>query len=133
MALRRRCRDRFITLAAYLGAASAPPHQSLLWAVLALIFIFLPGLLLAVAGLSLLDRIANSQMANAMLAGINAAVVGLLASALYNPVWIGAVRSVLDVGIVLITFALLIRFKSPPVLIVVLCVGASFVGSAFNG
>jgi len=121
------------TLAAYLGAASAPPHQSLVWALLALISIFLPGLLLAVAGLSLLDRIASSRMANAMLAGINAAVVGLLAAALYNPVWIGAVHSVLDVGIVLIAFALLMRFKSPPVLIVVLCVGASMVRSTLTG
>jgi chromate transporter len=121
------------TVSAYLGAASAPPHQSLLWALLALISIFLPGLLLAVSGLSLLDRIAGSKMANAMLAGINAAVVGLLAAALYNPVWTGAVRSVVDVGIVLITLALLIRFKSPPVLIVVLCVGASIVGATFNG
>jgi chromate transporter len=121
------------TVAAYLGAASAPPHQSLFWALLALIFIFLPGLLLAVTGLSLLDRIASSKTANATLAGINAAVVGLLAAALYNPVWSGAVRSVVDVGIVLIAFALLMRFKSPPVLIVVLCVGASIVGSIFNG
>jgi chromate transporter len=115
------------TVAAYLGAASAPPHQSLLWALLAVTSIFLPGLLLAVTGLSLLDRIANSKIANAMLAGINAAVVGLLAAALCNPVWTGAVRSVLDVGIVLMTFALLMRFKSPPVLVVVLCVGASMV------
>jgi len=113
------------TVAAFLGAASAPPYQSLLWALVALVFIFLPGLLLALTGLSLLDRIANSKMANAVLAGINAAVVGLLAAALYNPVWIGAVRSGWDVVAVLIAFALLARYKIPPVLIVVLCVGAS--------
>ena len=117
------------TFAAYLGASGAPQHQSLLWALLALISIFLPGLLLAVTGLSLLDRVANNKMANAMLAGINAAVVGLLAAALYNPVWIAAVRSGLDVVAVLVAFALLARLKIPPVLIVVLCVGASIVES----
>jgi chromate transporter len=71
-------------------------------------------------------------MANAMLAGINAAVVGLLAAALYNPVWIAAVRSGLDVVAVLVAFALLARFKIPPVLIVVLCVGASIAESALR-
>lgn len=120
------------TFAAFLGAASAPPHQSLLWALLALISIFLPGLLLAVTGLSLLDRVANNKMANAILAGINASVVGLLAAALYNPVWIGAVRSGLDVAAVLIAFALLARFKIPAVLIVALCVGASIAESALR-
>jgi chromate transporter len=113
------------TLAAYLGAASAPPHQSLLWALVALVAIFLPGLLLAVTGLSLLGRIADNKIANAILAGINAAVVGLLAAALYNPVWVNAVRSLLDIAIVLTAFALLQRFKTPPILIAALCVGAS--------
>jgi chromate transporter len=113
------------TLAAYLGAASAPPHQSALWALIALITIFLPGLLLATTGLSLLGRIADSKIANAALAGINAAVVGLLAAALYNPVWVSAVRSPFDVAIVLVAFVLLLRLKTPPILIAALCVGAS--------
>jgi chromate transporter len=117
------------TLAAYLGAASAPPHQSALWALVALIAIFLPGLLLAITGLSLLGRIADSKVANAVLAGINAAVVGLLAAALYNPVWVSAVRSLVDVAIVLLAFTLLQRFRTPPILIAALCVGASIAKS----
>lgn len=117
------------TLASYLGAASAPPHQSFLWALVALIAIFLPGLLLAITGLSLLGRIAESKAANAVLAGINAAVVGLLAAALYNPVWVSAVRSLVDVAIVLIAFALLQRFRTPPILIATLCVIASIARS----
>jgi chromate transporter len=117
------------TFAAYLGAASAPPHQSLLWALIALIAIFLPGLLLAIAGLSLIGRIADSTAANAALGGINAAVVGLLAAALYNPVWIGAVHAPVDIAIVGVAFVLLLRFKSPPILIAALCVGASIVES----
>ena len=115
------------TLSAYLGAASAPPHQSLLWALDALVAIFLPGMLLAVAGLSLLGRVVGSTTANAMLAGVNAAVVGLLAAALYNPVWVSAVRSVVDVGIVLLALILLQRFKTPPVLVATVCVAASLI------
>jgi chromate transporter len=113
------------TVAAYLGAASAPAHQSLVWALIALITIFLPGLLLATSGLSLLGRISNHDTARAALAGINAAVVGLLGAALYNPVWVSAVRSAVDIAIVLAAFALLQRFKIPPILIAALCVGAS--------
>jgi chromate transporter len=117
------------TLAAYLGAASAPPHQSLLWALIALIAIFLPGLLLAITGLSLLGRIANSKAAHAVLAGINAAVVGLLAAALYNPVWVSAVRAPVDIAIVLVVFVLSLRFKVPPILIAALCVCTSIARS----
>jgi len=113
------------TLAAYLGAASAPANQSLLWSLIALVAIFLPGLLLAVAGLSLLGRIVERKIVNAMLAGINAAVVGLLAAALYNPVWVSAIHSIVDIVIVLVSFVLLQRLKTPPILIAALCVGAS--------
>jgi chromate transporter len=117
------------TLSAYLGAASAPPHQSLLWALIALISIFLPGLILAIAGLSLLGRVAGSKSANAVLSGINAAVVGLLAAALYTPVWISAVRAPVDIAIVLVALALLVRLKTAPILIAALCVCASLTTS----
>ena len=117
------------TLAAYLGAASAPSHQSLLWSLVALVSIFLPGMLLAVAGLSLLGRIAKRKIVNAVLAGINAAVVGLLAAALYNPVWVSAIQSVVDGVVALAAFLLLQRFKTPPILIAALCVGASIARS----
>jgi chromate transporter len=113
------------TVAAYLGAAGAPAQQSLPWAIDALVAIFLPGLLLAVAGLSLLGRVARNETAIAALAGINAAVVGLLAAALYNPVWMSAVRSIVDGAIVLAAFVLLQRFKTPPIVIAAVCVAAS--------
>jgi len=113
------------TLAAYLGAASAPAQQSFIWALIALIAIFLPGMLLATSGLSVLGRISSHNTAGAALAGINAAVVGLLGAALYNPVWVSAIRSVVDIAIVLVAFILLQRFRLPPILIATLCVGAS--------
>jgi len=116
-------------IAAYLGAASAPLHHPLLWALIALIAIFLPGLLLAITGLSLLARLTKSKLANAVLAGVNAAVVGLLAAALYDPVWVSAVRAPVDIAIVLVAFGLLLRFTAPPILIAALCVCASMVRS----
>src|SRR5581483_1404620 len=109
------------SLAAYLGAATAPPHQSLFWALLALVAIFLPGLLLALTGLSAFGRIARRPVATSALAGVNAAVVGLLAAALYYPVWVSAVHSWTDVGIVGAAFLMLQRLRAPPVLIAALC------------
>jgi chromate transporter len=111
---------------------SATPQQPLLWALIALITIFLPGLLLAVTGLALSERVARSKLANAVLAGINAAVVGLLAAAFYNPVWVSAVRTPVDIAIVLVAFGLLLRFKAPPILVAALCVFASIVRSVIS-
>lgn len=113
------------TFAAYLGAVTAPPHDSLLWSLLALVALFLPGLLLAISGLSLFGKLARSGPANGALAGINATVIGLLAAALYTPVWTGAVHSVIDVLVVLAALLLLQRYKLPPILIAGLCVVAS--------
>jgi len=113
------------TFAAYLGAACAPPGQSLWWALTALIAIFLPGLSLSLAGLSLFDRLANHTTTEAVIRGINAGVVGLLAAALYDPVWKSAVLSLADAGIVLAAFVLLQRFATPPIVVAGLCVGAS--------
>ena len=93
-----------IQFAAYLGAVIAPPHESLLWSLLALATVLLPGLLLAISGLSLFGKLAGSGPANGALAGINAAVIGLLAAALYNPVWTGAVHSAIDVVVMAALF-----------------------------
>jgi chromate transporter len=120
------------TVATYLGAVSASPHEGLAWALLALSAIFLPGLLLAIIGLSMWSRLSHARTAYAILGGINAAVVGLLGAALYNPVWITAVRSVVDVLIVVVAFMLLQRYKTPPILIAALCVCLSFVRSTIT-
>jgi chromate transporter len=118
------------TFAAYLGAVSAPPHESVFWALLALIAVFLPGLLLAVVSLSMWHRLTNARAAYAIiLAGINAAVVGLLAAALYDPVYFSAVRYVGDVLVVLVAFVLLERYKTLPILIAALRVCVSLASS----
>jgi chromate transporter len=113
------------TFAAFLGAASAPAYASLPWAALALIAIFLPGLLLSFAGLSIGSRLARIPTALAMLAGINAAVVGLLGAALYDPIVITAIHSAIDLGVVIIGFVLLQWRCVPPILVAALCVAAS--------
>ena len=66
------------SVAAYLGVASAP-------AGIAVLGIFLPGLMLAIAGRSIWHWVARVPRARAALAGVNAGAVGLLAAAFYNP------------------------------------------------
>lgn len=113
------------SFAAYVGAVSAPASASVLWATIALVAIFLPGLLLAIAGMSLWSRLAQVRLAKAVLAGINAAVVGILGAALYDPVWTSGIRSAIDVAIAVTAFVLLARWRAPPILVVALCVVAS--------
>ena len=120
------------TLAAYLGAVSAPAHASALWAAVALVTIFLPGLLLATAGVSLWGRLAHLPAAPAILAGINAAVVGVLGAALYNPVWTTGIRGSGDIVVAVVGFVLLARWRVPPILVVALCVAVSIVATARN-
>jgi chromate transporter len=115
------------TVAAYLGAASAPLQPSLPWAVLALAAIFLPGLLLSIVGLSLWSQLARIPTAMAILAGINAAVVGLLGAALYQPIGVTAIHGAFDVGVAVIGFVLLQSRRVPPILVAALMVAASLV------
>jgi chromate transporter len=116
------------TLAAYLGAACAPAgSSSALWAAGALLFMFLPGLLVAVAGLSLWSYVARAPGAQAALLGVNAAVVGILGAALYDPVWTAGVRSGTDVAIALTGLLLLERWRTPPIAVVALCTALSLI------
>jgi len=117
------------TFAAYLGAAIAPHGSAIgvaaLWSAAALVFIFLPGMLLALAGLPLWSWVGRHPTARGALAGVNAAVVGVLGAALYNPIWTSAVLDARDAAIALIAFMLLQRWRAPPILIVVFCVAAA--------
>ncbi|WP_233830216.1 chromate efflux transporter [Paraburkholderia sp. ZP32-5] len=112
------------TFAAYLGwmMNAAPRHWS--GALLATLGIFLPGLLLVVAALPWWQALRARATMSAALAGVNAAVVGLLAAALYSPVWTSAVLSPADFAIACIGFVMLTRWKTPPLAVVVLCVAS---------
>ena len=107
------------TFAAYLGAVASVPPGGLVGAALALIAIFAPGLLLLMAALVFWRELRARGNARAAMAGVNAAVVGLLASALYNPVWTSAVRGPTDFAIAAAGFAALIVWRAPPLAVVV--------------
>jgi len=117
------------TFAAYLGAAVGA--QPLAGAVTALLGIFLPGFLLLVGALPYWDAVRARPAAHAVIAGANAAVVGVLAAALYRPVWTSAVAALSDVLIALLGFALLVRFKWPPWSVVLLTVAVTVMAAAY--
>jgi chromate transporter len=78
------------SVAAYLGAQSAANGSPVLGASIAVLCIFLPGMLLAVAGRHVWNHGARVPRVRAALDGVNAGAVGILAAALYNPVLTGA-------------------------------------------
>lgn len=108
------------TFAAYLGAiVNSGPH-GVAGAALGLIGIFLPGILILLGTLPFWDAFRKRTGAQAMMRGVNAAVVGLLGAALYDPVWTSAVKAPGDFGIALVGFVLLTAWRAPPLLAVVI-------------
>jgi chromate transporter len=108
------------TFAAYLGALVAPAPQRLFGAALGLIGIFLPGMLLLLGTLPFWNILRSRAAAQAAMRGINAAVVGVLGAALYNPLWTSSVSSTADIGVALTLFLLLIAFRVRALWVVVL-------------
>ena len=94
-------------------------------AALCLAAIFLPGFLLVIGVLPFWSRLSASTYARSTLAGVNAAVVGLLLAALYDPVITSAMRSTADAALALGAFALLAFWKISPVIVVVVTAVAS--------
>jgi chromate transporter len=111
--------------AAYLGVVAGVGPGGVAGAALALVAIFLPGLLLVMAVLPFWNGWRGLSGARAAMAGVNAAVVGLLASALYNPVWTSAVRTPADFAIAAAGFVALIVWRAPPLLVVLATVAAA--------
>jgi len=108
------------TFAAYLGAVMQMPPSGWAGAALALAAIFLPSFLLVIGALPFWDALRARAGFQAALRGINAAVVGLLLAALYNPVWTGAITAPADFALALAAFGLLALWKTPPWLVVAL-------------
>ncbi|MGM0615671.1 MAG: chromate efflux transporter [Pseudomonadota bacterium] len=100
------------TFAAYLGAL-LPGVNPLLGALLALLAIFVPGLLLLVGVLPFWNTFRQWQGAQALMRGANAAVVGILAAALYQPVWTSAIIGPYEFALALSGFLLLSVWKLP--------------------
>lgn len=108
------------TFAAFLGAASTGYPAGITGALIATVAIFLPSFLLVGAALPLWGELrAFASMRRAM-AGINAAVVGILLAALYDPVWTSAVHSGRDFALVIVALALLGWWRLPSWAVVLL-------------
>jgi chromate transporter len=112
------------TFAAYLGAVMGPAPNGLTGAAIALVALFLPGVLLVYGMLPFWDAVRTHPTAQAAMRGANAAVVGILGAALYNPVWTSAVLTSRDFALALAGFLLLIVWNMPPWIVVVLLAGA---------
>jgi chromate transporter len=106
------------SFAAYLGAVVGPSPHGLAGAALGLLAIFLPGVLILIGSLPFWDTFRRYEGAQAVMRGINAAVVGLLGAALYNPIGTGAMRTPGDFGLALVGFIMLTIWRAPPLLVV---------------
>lgn len=107
------------TFAAYLGAVVSPSPHGFPGAALGLIGIFLPGILILLGALPFWEAFRKRAGAQAMMRGVNAAVVGLLGAALYSPVWTSSVNNPGDFGVALVGFVLLMVWRAPPLLVVI--------------
>jgi chromate transporter len=108
------------TFSAYLGAIMGPEPNGWVGATLCLVAIFLPSFLLVLGALPFWDQLRRQPRAQSILGGVNAAVVGLLLAALYNPVWTSGILSGADFGVACAAFLLLAMWQTPPWLVVVL-------------
>jgi len=115
------------TLSAFLGTLGAGTNPAAVGGVLALVAIFLPGLLLLIGLLPFWGVIRQKQWAQAGLTGANAAVVGLLIAALIHPVWTHGIQTVTDLGIGFLAFFALYRYKLPAWLVVLSCGVAGYI------
>jgi chromate transporter len=114
---------------AYLGAVMSEAGNILPMALTALIFMFLPGFLLVLGVLPLWRSASHNPIAGKAIAGVNAAVVGLLAAALYDPVFTSSITSIVDAIIALIGFVLLRLGRFSALIVVAWCVVASLVAN----
>lgn len=108
------------SFAAYLGAASTGTITGVTGATLALVAIYVPSFLLLVGTLPFWHAINQRASIRASISGINAAVVGLLSAALYDPIWAEAIVETHDFALGLVAFGLLMVWRVPPWIVVLL-------------
>jgi chromate transporter len=112
------------TFAAFLGAKTSVGPGGAAGAAVAVIAIFLPGLLLVYGALPFWDRLRVKGQARGALDGVNAAVVGILGAALYQPVWTSSVLSPQDAAAAILAFAALAVGRLPVWLVVLVAAAA---------
>ncbi len=108
------------TFAAYLGAVMRSGLSGWVGGMVFLVTIFVPAYLLVVGALPFWDALRRRDGVRAAMAGVNAGVVGILLSALYDPVWTSAVHTRADFGLTLAAFGLLVVARVPPLPVVLL-------------
>jgi chromate transporter len=108
------------TFSAYLGAIAKPAPNGWMGAAIALAAIYLPSFLLLIGILPFWDYLRSLGSFQGALRGINAAVVGILLAALYQPIWTSAIHAPIDFALSLLAFGLLVLWKWPPWLVVLL-------------
>ena len=118
------------TFAAFLGAAAQDGYGGWVGGIVCLLAVFAPSFLLVAGALPFWERLRRDARMQAALAGINAAVVGLLLAALYQPVWTSAIHRPQDFALGLVALVALMSWKWPPWLVVAACGVAGGVLSA---
>ena len=114
------------TFAAYLGAVMTGELGGWMGGLVLLLTIFVPAFLLVVGALPFWEPPRQRDGIQRAMAGVNAAVVGVLAAALYDPVWTSAIHSRADFGLALAAFGLLVYGRQSPVLVVALAAVAGW-------
>jgi len=118
------------TFAAYLGAINVLEPNGIAGGMLALVAIFLPSYLLVVGTLPFWESLRRKMQVQSALRGVNAAVVGLLLAAFYDPVWTSSVRNTGDMALALVAFGLLMYWKlSPFYVVIVAAIGGAALGA----
>ncbi|HRL22695.1 MAG TPA: chromate efflux transporter [Alcaligenes sp.] len=102
------------SVAGFLGASASVGPGGVAGGLLGLLAIFLPALLLVLAVWPYWERLSRASWAQALLKGVNAAVVGLLLAAFYDPVWSSAIGGTTDFSLALIAFIALTQWRVPP-------------------
>jgi chromate transporter len=118
------------TFASFLGASMRTTPSGWIGGMVCLLAIFAPSFLLVIGALPFWERLRHSMRTQAALAGVNAAVVGLLLAALYQPVWTSAIFGPQDLGLALLGLVALMRWKLPPWLVVIGSGAAGYLLSA---
>jgi chromate transporter len=120
------------TFAAFLGAVEVPAPNGWAGALIATVAIFLSSFLLVGGLLPFWDTLRTWPRVRAAMRGVNAAVVGVLLAALFNPIWLGSVHGSADFGVGLVAFLMLMFWSVPPWLVVLFGAAAGWGIAAFG-
>ena len=121
------------TFAAYLGAINVLEPNGFAGGMLALVAIFLPSYLIVVGTLPFWESLRQNMQVQSALRGVNAAVVGLLLAAFYDPVWRSSIRNTGDMALALVALRLLMYWKVAPLYVVIVAaIGGAASGAFFQ-